>query len=173
MSTITRIPASEFGDPEFAKLNLDYFHEYVTYRVHGYAPQVAFIRVFGNEQAMHNGHLKIHEIEHNPWVRATLAKRLHEAKNRDLWNDKIATLELLSVLRDPAAKHPSRVTAIKELNVLHGITITDEKGNTRRGMSLDEFYKAHGTPPAGVPATNPSPTHDPVDGANEPRPTTH
>ncbi|WP_456282499.1 hypothetical protein M1D55_14935 [Cupriavidus sp. JZ107] len=144
MSTIARIPASEFGDPEFGKLNVDYFLEYVTYRVHGYSAQLAFLRVFGQENALHNGHLKIQEIEHNPWVRESLKRRLHEAKNSGLWNEKIATWELLAILRDPAAKHSTRIAAVKELNILHSITIVDEKGNTGRGMSLDEFYRWQG-----------------------------
>lgn len=155
MTTITRIPASQFGDPEFAKLNPDYFNEYVTYRVHGYHAQVAFRRVFGDENMGHNSHMKIEEIEHNPWVRSEIARRLAQVKQSELWNERVAIHELLSIARDVYAKDSTRLNAVKELNVLYGITITDEKGVTRRGMNLDEFYKTHGTPTEASPNANP------------------
>lgn len=171
MSTFQRIPASKFGDPEFAKLNPDYFHEYVMYRVHGLAAQVAFIRVFGEEQLAHSGHSKIHEIEHNPWVRDQIIKRLKATPVSHLWNDKVAVHEILSIARDPMAKHSTRLSAMKELNVLAGITVTDDKGNTKRGMSLDEFYKDHGLP--AERASNPASTSTVVSEPTRETRTTH
>lgn len=168
MSTITRIPASQFGDPEFAKLNPDYFNEYVAYRVHGYHPHVAFRRVFGEEQLGSNGHLKVDEIEHNPWVRAEVKRRLASAQASELWNERISIHELLNMARNVFAKDNTRLAAIKELNVLYGITVTDEKGNTRRGMSLDEFYKTHGAADPASPNANPE-----LGNASPKAPTTH
>lgn len=167
MSTISRIPVSQFGDPEFAKLNPEYFNEYVTYRIHGYNANVAFRRVFGDEHLGTQGHLKIEEMEHNPWVRSEIKRRLAEIKQSELWNERTAIHELLTMARDPYAKDTVRLAAVKELNVLYGITITDDKGVTRRGMSLDEFYQTHGAPESNSKNANP------VLGSPGNAPTTH
>ncbi|HEF4727275.1 TPA: hypothetical protein SAP13_004713 [Burkholderia multivorans] len=58
---------------------------------------------------------------------------------------------LISIATDESAKRTERIAAAKELNVLYGITIIDEKGNTRRsGVTLDELLKM--TPSANADA---------------------
>lgn len=145
MDEYQSVPPIQFGKPEFAEMNRELYAEYIKYRLHGYHPQVAFRRTFGDEHLQQNGHLKVEYCEHNPYVRQKLAALLKNIKIAELWDEKIAVHELISLARNVFAKDNTRLGAIKELNVLCGITITDERGNTKRGMSLDEFYKAHGT----------------------------
>lgn len=155
MSIYQKVPASQFGDIEFAELNKEYFAEYIQYRLHGYHPHVAFRRTFGDQQLTTDGHLKVEEIEHNPYVRQKLAALLKVINIAELWDEKIAVHELISLARNVFAKDNTRLGAIKELNVLCGITVTDDKGNTKRGMSLDEFYKTHGTTKEAAEAKRP------------------
>jgi hypothetical protein len=170
MSTYTKVPASQFGSIEFAELNKEYFAEYIQYRLHGYHPQVAFRRTFGDEQLQRDGHLKVEEIEHNPYVRQKLAALLKAVNIAELWDEKIAVHELINLARNVFAKDNTRLGAIKELNILCGITVTDEKGNTKRGMSLDEFYKTHGISADKAEAGRPDNANFGSEGAP---PTTH
>lgn len=69
-----------------------------------------------------------------------------------LWDAEKATRVLFSIATDETAKRAERIAAAKELNVLFGITIIDDKDNTRRGgVTLDDLLKmtpsAPGTPP--------------------------
>ncbi len=153
-------PPSQFGQVKFAELNPDHFREYVTYRLHGYAPYVAFRRVFGQDELSTNGHIKVEEIEHNPWVRQKLAKLVKATQPSTLWDAQIAVHELLNMARNPFFKENVRLGAIKELNVLTGVTVVDEKGVTRKGMSLKDYYDANG----GAPGPRPEALHDPMPG---------
>lgn len=147
-----------FGTVEFAKAHYPEFLEYITYRLHGYAPYVAFRRVFGQDELATNGHIKVEEIEHNPYVRIKLAQLVKATNVSTLWDSKIAVNELLNMARNPFFKENVRLGAIKELNVLTGVTVVDEKGLTRRGMSLQDYYQANG----GEPAERPEALHDPI-----------
>lgn len=163
---MTKIPASQFGDQEFAELNHEWFDDYIKYRLHGYHSHVAFRRTFGEEHMRENHHIKIEECEHNPYVRNKLERLLKEIRPSQLWDEKKAVHELLSLARNVFEKGNVRLGAIKELNVLLGITVQDERGNSRKGMSLDEFYKHHGHGAATPGSVEEGPKGDPNEGTN-------
>ncbi|WP_217478297.1 hypothetical protein, partial [Staphylococcus aureus] len=96
----------------------------------------------------------------------------------DLWNPKTALHELLQMVRDPTVKDSSRLSAIKELNVLAEITFVDESGKTRVGRGLADFYaseaeaqtatvaaaaEANGYVQNGKEGDFPSPTPEPTE----------
>ena len=135
------VPASHFGDEDFAVENKKYFDAYVEYRVRGYHPHVAFRRVFGEDYMDSNSPMRIEMAEHNPYFRSNFKRRLSEVKIEELWETKTSVHELLSMVRNPFAKDTTRLGAMKELNVLVGITVVDESGRTRAGRSLADFYQ--------------------------------
>jgi len=135
------VPPSHFGDEDFAVENKKYFDSYIEYRVRGYHPHVAFRRVFGDEYMDSNSPQRIEMTEHNPYFRRRLGERLKEIKIEELWETKTSIHELLSMARNPFAKDTTRLNAMKELNVLVGITVVDESGKTRAGRSLADFYQ--------------------------------
>jgi hypothetical protein len=132
------VTAKMFGNPDFAELNAEHFDAYVEYRVHGYHSSVAFRRIFDEYENI--AHLAVDYVEHNPYFRRQFEKRLAEIKMEELWGAKTAAHELLSVARNVFAKDSTRLNAMKELNVLFGITVVDENGKTRAGRSLGDFY---------------------------------
>jgi len=136
------VPPDHFGDEEFAldKQNKKYFDLYIEYRVRGYHPHVAFRRVFGSDYMDSNAPQRIEMTEHNPYYRERFKERLKEIKIEELWETKTSIHELLSMARNPFAKDTTRLNAMKELNVLVGITVVDESGKTRAGRSLADFY---------------------------------
>lgn len=134
---MTSIATQTYADLDFATLNSEAYDQYIEYRVRGHHPQTAFIRVFDEDN---RSHIICEMIEHNPYYKAQFAKRLKEIKIEELWNDKIAVHALLSAANNPFFKDSSRVAAIKELNVLIGVTVVDESGKTRAGRSLADFY---------------------------------
>jgi hypothetical protein len=134
------VQPSHFGDRDFAEANRQYFDPYVEYRVRGYHPHVAFRRVFGEDYMDSNAPQRIEMAEHNPYFRERFATRLKEIKIEELWNEKTSIHELLSLARNPFAKDTTRLNAAKELNILIGITVTDENGKTKKGRDLSDFY---------------------------------
>ena len=46
------------------------------------------------------------------------------------WSRKVAMLRLQETVNNPYAKHADKTNAIKELNVLAGVTAIDDKGRT-------------------------------------------
>src|ERR1700726_3525983 len=92
---------SMFGDRDFAELNKEQFDAYVEYKVQGQHATVAFRRVFGEVYMDSVSHIRIEMAEHNPYVRERFRKRIAEVKVAEVWNDKIAINELLSMARNP------------------------------------------------------------------------
>jgi hypothetical protein len=131
------IPHKTFADLDFAELNSEAFDAYIEYRVKGQHAQSAFVRVFGEDT---HSHIICEYIEHNPYYHRQFKKRLKEIKVEELWNDKMAISELLATARNPYFKDSTRLNAIKELNILIGITVVDENGKTKQGRSLSDFY---------------------------------
>ena len=133
----------EFGDEEFIRLNEKYYRQYVGLRVYGYGMRDAFIRTFGHEHLPESAQAidgRLRGIESSNWFTAEFAIQLKQTKSHDLWNPKESAHQLLSIVRDVYAKDSVRLNAIKELNVLCGITIVDENGKTKAGRSLADFY---------------------------------
>lgn len=137
---IDKRPPFLFADESFAIVHKDLFDQFIEYRIHGYHSSVCFKRVFGAENYDSNAHMRIENLEHNPYYKRRFAQRLEEVKTSELWNTKISINELLSSARNPFAKDSVRLNAIKELNVMCGITVVDESGKTKAGRSLEDFY---------------------------------
>jgi hypothetical protein len=156
----------EFADSEFIDLNRPFFERYVDLRVRGYGSRAAFIRVFGvdNYGNPQEGYRRTQDIEETEWYRSNFELRLKEIKDSELWNVKTSIHELLSILRGDLVKDSVRLNAIKELNVMGGITIVDENGKTKAGRSLDDFYRQQATPSAPTqPAETPAPATEAPD----------
>ncbi len=79
--------------------------------------------------------------EYNPYFKARLAARLKDAQPTELWNEKKVINHLLKFLRGERVKDTVKVMAIDRLNVLLGITVIDDAGNTKRAPSLDELLQ--------------------------------
>jgi hypothetical protein len=141
MSTIGKIAPVLFEDDDFAIVNRKLFDQYVEYRIHGYHSSRAFGRVFGEDNQDGHTHLRIECLEHSTYYRTKFAQRLKDIKNDDLWGAKKSLNGLLSIARDPFAKDAVRLNAIKELNVMMGITVVDENGKTKAGRTLSDFYR--------------------------------
>jgi hypothetical protein len=135
------VPPKMFGDQKFAEMNRDIFDKYVEYRVRGYHSHVAFRRVFGEDYMDSVSHIRIEMTEHNPYYQAKFKQRLEQIKIDELWEAKTAVHELISMARNPFAKDSTRLNAMKELNILVGITVVDENGKTKAGRSLADFYE--------------------------------
>lgn len=163
-----------FAEPEFIELNLPFFERFVELRAHGYSSRIAFIRAFGADnygQSPQEGYRRTQDIESSDWYGAAFELKLKELKANDLWNEKESIHQLLSIVRSEMAKDSVRLNAVKELNVLCGITIVDENGKTKAGRSLDDFYRQQAKPADG-PKTDGSPApasepQDPVSDAAE------
>jgi hypothetical protein len=144
MSDFIPIAVDLFGDDQYAINHAEQYDDYIEYRVRGYHASLAFRRVWGDEQYGAQGHVKIDRIEHGSYYRSHFTKRLKEIKIDELWNTKTSVHELLSLTRDIFAKDTARLNAIKELNVLVGITVVDENGKTKAGRGLNDFYEQNG-----------------------------
>lgn len=136
----------DFATPEFIEANTDFYDRYVQLRVHGYPSYRAFIRVFGAEHwaDARLGSARIDAIESTGYYQTKFREVLEATKLSELWNEKKAMHDLLSLVRDPLVKCSTQLAAAKELNVLAGITFVDKSGNTRAGRSLNDFYQSIG-----------------------------
>lgn len=67
-------------------------------------------------------------------------RTLHEARKKarvsKVWGAGKAVMALYDLTQDPAVRDSVRLNAIKELNVIAGITIVDENGNTKRAEEM-------------------------------------
>lgn len=140
MSVEDKIPAYQYALESFAELRKEQFDQYIEYKVHGYHSTVSFRRVFGAEEYDGNAHIKIDNVETNPYYTAMFKERMEAVKTSELWNTKISINELLGVARNPFGKDTAKLAAMKELNIMCGITVVDDSGKTRAGRSLDDFY---------------------------------
>ncbi|MDN8008203.1 hypothetical protein QZN06_06475 [Burkholderia multivorans] len=127
---------------------------YIVLRVIGHKALAALANAFGPSYA-HSlyAHTIIDLIETSDFYMSGFASAAAKRDKMDspLWNAMAAARVLISIATDESAKRTERIAAAKELNVLYGITIIDENGNTRRsGVTLDELLKM--TPSANADA---------------------
>ncbi|CAG4916223.1 hypothetical protein [Paraburkholderia saeva] len=108
------------------------------------------------------------------WIRMAemdsyvIAKKDQALKAQDiheLWNAPKAALKLLQIVDDQYEAGRVRIAAIRELNMMLGITIIDPYGNTKPRKPLSDFYKDVKLLPA--PAANPNQRH-PAPGTRHP-----
>jgi len=82
----------------------------------------------------------IRGAETDAYVIALFSERISALNVRDLWSDKLAVLNLRRMASDMSAKGSDRLAAMKELNVLMGITEVDDAGRTVKRRGLADFY---------------------------------
>lgn len=163
-----KIASYLFADEKFLKLNGSLVNEYVEYKIHGYHSTVAMRAVFGEENFDAQSHDRIVNLEASVAYREKFKARQKAIPKSELWNPEIAMTELMAFTRNPYMKETVRLNALKELNVLLGITIVDENGKTKAGRSLEDFYSQFGIPVASGAASK-TPT-DPQPTTNAPEP---
>lgn len=130
-----------FRNEQFALDNIEIVSEYADYRVAGYSAERSFLRVFGTDYADLYLERRIEALEHNIVYRKLFAQKFGASQPSQMWDAKMAVYELLALANNGMTKCSTKLAAIKELNVLLGVTVVDEKGITRVGKSLDDFYK--------------------------------
>lgn len=136
----------DFEDVKFAKNNIEAFRAYVELKIQGYASGHCLRSVFGLEylaDGLH--HERIYALERNPEYKRLFNHELKNVKPSTLWSPQVSINELLQLIRSPFVKDAARLAAIKELNVMYNIVVVDEKGNTKAGRSLDDFYTREGS----------------------------
>lgn len=138
------------GTLSFALANVEVFNKYIDLRVHGVHSHEAFRRAFPLDWYENaNGFARTNSVEFNPYTISRMRDTLATVDPATLWNPRLAVHEMLCLARDPYAKEAARLGAMKELNVLLNITVTDEKGKSRAGRSLDDFYRDLGSKASG------------------------
>lgn len=139
--TDSKLTAYYFGLESTVTANEGVMGEYVELRAKFYHPRIAFVRIFGSEYEDEHLMTRIEALELNPALVRLLKMRRSEMKVSDLVTERTAVEDYLSISRNPFEKGSTRVAAMREVNVLMGIAVVDEKGQTKRaGMSLDDFY---------------------------------
>jgi hypothetical protein len=149
-------PARAFRDQGFANANIGLISDYADYRVMGWNPERAFIRVFGTDYGDMHLFARIEALEHNIVYRQVFAKRFGATPLSRMFSVKHAIWHWLSLLNNPFVKETVRAKAIDSLQVIYGITVVDEAGTTKATKSLDDFYRdeqamANGTEGASNP----------------------
>lgn len=101
--------------------------------------------------------------EDDPYVIARRELLMGKLDPRKLWTAALATLTLMRIAGSEFEKASSRVSAVRELNLLMGfvpIADDDEKGNSTKRPTLEDFYRDHGKlppHPPGVTIAGPGP----------------
>lgn len=133
----------DFEDHNFALNNQRLFDEFIGLVVRGVSDHVAMRLVFGDSVcADQMATARIYAIKRNPYYKNNFDAKLESIPLSEMWNPRIAIHQLLRLVRDELAKDTARLNAMKELNVITGITVIDEAGNTKMGRSLDDFYSS-------------------------------
>lgn len=130
-----------FRSPDFANANIGLISDYADYRVMGWNPERAFIRVFGTDYGDMHLFARIEALEHNIVYRQVFAKRFGATPLSRMFSVKHAIWHWLSLLNNPFVRETVRATAIQQLQTIYGITVVDEAGNTKAVKTLDDFYE--------------------------------
>lgn len=134
---MTDIALHQFAEEDFAIQNREAFDAFIDYWVDGLHPQEAFVRLFGEDQ---NSHAKCQLMLHNPYAQREFFKRLSEKKVAEMWDEKRAVQQFKAFMQNPFFKDSTRLQALKELNVLMGITEVDDAGRTRKVPTMEDMY---------------------------------
>lgn len=138
------IPPEYMATSEFLEWNEAFIDKYVLKRVMGIHQKRAIRDVFGAINDDNNVLLRAAFLESTDVYQRKFDAKLASISMTELWRARKAVNRLLELAESPYEKANVRLGAMKELNVIFGITEVDEKGNTKKGMSLDDFYKVHG-----------------------------
>jgi hypothetical protein len=160
-------PARAFRDQTFANANIGLISDYADYRVMGWNPERAFIRVFGTDYGDMHLFARIEALEHNIVYRQVFAKRFGATPLSRMFSVKHAIWHWLSLLNNPFVRETVRAKAIESLQVIYGITVVDEAGNTKAVKTLDDFYREEQAKPATEDESNPQAFRHPDPGSAE------
>ena len=135
----------DFEDEQFALNNKPLFDKYINFVAKGVSDIVALRVVFGEDYMTDQVRQYIFALQRNPYYQKHFESVLLGIKVEDMWNQKFALHHLLRIVKDENAKETAKIMAIKELDILCGITTVDELGNTKIGRSMGDFYRSINT----------------------------
>jgi len=158
-------PARAFRDQAFAQANIGLISDYADYRVMGWNPERAFIRVFGTDYGDLHLFARIEALEHNLVYRQVFAKRFGATPLNRMFSVKHAIWHWLSLLNNPFVRETVRAQAIVQLQTIYGITVVDEAGTTKASKTLDDFYAAEAA--GDATSSNPQAFRHPDPGSPE------
>jgi len=136
-----KYPAGKFRNPEFIREYRPLFARYLDMRVAGKPARSAFLQCFGAGYFDQWFLGRIEALEGGEHFQAQLEKKRAEADLTKVFDLKDAVYGWLDIIHNPETRDSSRVAALKELQVLYGMTMIDANGNTRAGKVLADFYK--------------------------------
>jgi len=116
-------------------------NEYMKLRAIGRESLAALTVAFGAHHAT-SGRVSIliDFIEGSDKYIAGMPAAIERMKHVTIWSPALAARNLVAIANS-AAKASDRMSAIKELNVIYGVTIVDENGKTKSGgMTLKDFW---------------------------------
>ena len=124
---------------------------YIHLRAIGKTSIAALTGSFGVDYTMAmNPWAYIDLIETSDAYLSGLTAAVDNMKDEQLWSAETSARVLYSIATDETAKRGERIAAAKELNVMYGITIVDDKGNTRAGvMSVEDLFRLKSQGAAG------------------------
>jgi hypothetical protein len=136
-----KYPAPRFREDDFIRMYRPLVSRYLDMRVLGMERESAFLQCFGTDY--YDQHLirRIEALEGNEAFQNELGKRLDAKTPEQMFDLKKAIWNWMSIINSNSARDSSKVAAIKELQVLYGLTVIDANGNTRAGKTLADFYK--------------------------------
>jgi hypothetical protein len=150
MANDVYISADEFGDDKFLKVNAMFIERYVTLRARTIPSLAAFRRIFGAVNCDQGVYTRIQNLEASDLYNDLFEAKLKSMPLDELLSPRKALHAYLDIAANPMAKDSAKIAALKEACVIANITVIDEKGQTRAGRDLSDFY-------ADVPA---NPAHD-------------
>ena len=135
-------PSYEFKGNEFVEAFKTQLDKYIFLRVAGRSSRAALRVAFGEDYANHlNAQSYIDHIECTMYYMRAFKQALVATPIDQLWNKKIAIHRLLSLTEDPMVKENICAMALKELNILLGITV-EENDKLKPRRTLADFYKS-------------------------------
>lgn len=136
------LEVEQFALRNYADENRASFDLYIENRLRGAAPITCLMVSFGLDYISDgHGNNRTIMLESNPYYIEQFESRLQDLKLMKLWNPGMSAHSLVSLVKSDETKDNVRLSAIKELNVIFGITVVDENGRTRAIRKLDDFYR--------------------------------
>jgi len=137
-----RLPINEFAEEAYAQDFHVSFDMYIDQKLRGTASIHALMIAFGKEFTDDQfGISRTYMIENNPYYLRRYNEKLSTLDLGELWNQKTSAIALVTIVKDAEASGNIQLGAIKELNVIFGITVIDENGKTKAaGRNFADFY---------------------------------
>ena len=120
-----------------ASVNMEMLTRYTELRVMGHTPYMA---AKGAEVPYDMLEEYTNLAETNPTFIALYKEMVAKLDEECGWSRKVSILRLMETINDPYAKRSDKTNAIKEINMLVGITAIDDKGRTIL-PSLKDFFE--------------------------------